>query len=260
VISIAITLALAARARGAAGALERDDHPRAMRMSQAAMSRSSASWWASHPRIGTASSQVPATTFTIGNFFFDRDGNSATQVDTARIITGQSVLWQWAAGFHTITSGTGGTDPNAGTLFDQPGDSGHPQFTFTFNAAGTFPFFCRFHELSNMRGVVIVSNPADVGPISRWPLGFTLEPTPNPTTAGARFGFALRQSGLARAEVFDVRGRLVAVVLGRELAAGPHDAAWDGRTSMGTRASAGIYYLRLRLPGFVGSRRLVIAH
>ena len=262
-VGLALLMGLAAVALGrAARAAGEPAHPRHLShvaMTDAAMQRMAASWWAAHPPVGAASAQVAAVTFKVGNFFFDDDNNTGTQVDTAKITVGESVQWQWVTGFHTITNGTGGSDPGAGSLFDQPSDSGHLTFTFTFNTAGTFPFFCRFHELNNMRGVVVVKPPAGVGPQAVAQLGFTADPAPNPTTRGARFRFALRQTGRVRADVFDVRGRLVATVVDRDLPAGSHEAVWDGHNLTGGVASAGIYYVRLRLPGFAGSRPLVIA-
>jgi plastocyanin len=106
--------------------------------------------------VGTPSQLTAAATFKVQNFIFDYDGNTATKVDTARIQVGQSVLWQWISGIHTITNGTGAADPNAGLLFDQPSDPSNTQFSFAFNTAGTYPFFCQYHESLTMKGVVIV--------------------------------------------------------------------------------------------------------
>ncbi|HYV66272.1 MAG TPA: FlgD immunoglobulin-like domain containing protein, partial [Myxococcales bacterium] len=156
------------------------------------------------------------------------------------------------------TNGSGATDPAAGTLFDQPSDSAHPQFTFVFNSIGTFRFFCRPHELSNMKGVVIVTATSAVGGPFREGPGFTSSPAPNPARRGVTFDFALQQAGRARAEVFDAAGRRVAVVLDRDLGAGPHVGTWDGRTETGGHASPGLYYLRLTLPGYSGSRPVAI--
>ena len=231
-----------------------------MSMTNTAMKRASDAWWTSHPRVGSAAPQgtLAAATFTVVNFRFDLDNNASTQVDTAKIQVGQSVLWQWVQGFHTVTSGTTAGDPQAGFLFDQPSDNAHTQFTFTFNTAGTFPFFCRIHD-PFMAGVVVVKSATDVGPRGGTALGFTADPAPNPTAEGIRFQFALRTPGRAKAEVFDTRGRRIATVLDREFPAGPVDAAWNGRTRLGP-ASAGVYYLRLQIPGLVDSRRIVITH
>ena len=246
-----------ARPSRVAGPSAQSSHAGHMNMTDAEMQEWSRTWWASHERVGTSAGLPPSATFTAQNFRFDRDGNSATQVDTARILVGESVRWQWVDGTHTITNGTGAGDPAAGTLFDQPLDVAHPQFNFIFTTAGTFRFFCRPHEVFNMKGVVIVSTNTGVEPPAGGALGFTSAPAPNPARAGVTFGFAMREAGRARAEVFDASGRLVAVALDRELGAGPHVGAWDGWVK-GRAAGPGLYYLKLVLPGYLESRPIAI--
>ena len=255
VSSFAFVLARSARVEDHAAHGGGADH---RNMTEAGMQEWARSWWASHSPVGIASGLTPADTFRVRNFSFDADGNSATQVDTARILVGESVLWQWVEGTHTVTSGTDNNDPGAGTLFDQPSGSGAQQFNFAFPNAGTFPFFCRPHDFLQMKGVVVVSSTTGV-PLAGPALGFTSAPAPNPARAGVTFGFALREAGRARAEVFDAGGRRVALALDRDLDAGPHVGTWDGRVNGGAKAGPGLYYVRLRIPGFSGSRAVVIA-
>src|SRR5579883_687479 len=62
------------------------------------------------------------------------------------IRVGDTVHWVWASNGlpdHTVTSGTGASDSNAGSLFDAPLNSSHPSFDYTFNSTGSFPYFCR---------------------------------------------------------------------------------------------------------------------
>jgi plastocyanin len=92
----------------------------------------------------------------VENFRFDADDTNGTQVDMVMINVGDTVRWTWRAGVHTITSGEGSSAPDAGALFDEPSDASNQTFSFTFNEAGTFPYFCRFHEAVNMRGVIVV--------------------------------------------------------------------------------------------------------
>ena len=234
-----------------------DGHIDHAMMTEAGMKRWADTWWASHRPVGASSSQGASATFTVTNFRFDLDGNSATQIDTAKISVGETVSWSWITGTHTCTNGTGSGDPAAGTLFDQPMDTNHRNFSFSFPNPGTFNFFCRPHEFSDMKGVIIVS--ATTGaPGPEAALGFTADPVPNPTRDGARFAFSLRTPGHARAEVYDARGRRVAVALDADLASGPHGGAWDGRVSGGGRAATGVYYLRLTLPGYTASRTIAI--
>ncbi len=129
-----------------------------MAMTDADMQAASAAWWASHARTGVSSTQSAAVVFKVENYTFDSDGSTATQVDTARIAVGQTVQWNWVNGFHTVTSGVDGLDPNAGLLFDQPIDSADLTFSYTFTSAGTYPYFCANHWSIGMKGVVIVSN------------------------------------------------------------------------------------------------------
>jgi hypothetical protein len=241
------------RARGADGAAGHGQHD------LEAMKAQAREYWRTHKPVGASPKGVqgePAATFTVNNFFFNNGGPA--QVDTARILVGESVRWQWVAGFHTITSGTGTQDPNAGALFDQSSDMTNDEFIFTYNAAGTFPFFCAFHELQNMRGIVEVSTPTDVSPHpDGTALGFARDPAPNPTRSGVTFHYALRLPGRARAEVFDANGRRIVVLVDRDLPAGTFTGTWNGLTPAGL-ADTGVYYIRLRLPGYDESRRVVI--
>ena len=232
-------------------------------MSEDAMRRWVDDWFSKHPVVGRSSlAAVAADTFLVGpaaRLQFDSDGNLATQVDTANILVGQAIQWHWISGSHTITNGTGSLDPQAGSLFDTPSTSLAPDFQFTFNSTGTFPFFCRTHEGFNMKGVVVVSSLTGVGSPRPGRIGFTAPPFPNPSRSVVSFDFAVVTPGRVRAEVFDARGRRVAVILDRQFEPGTYPATWDGRTHDGTAAAAGVYYFRLSVPGRTETRAVTIA-
>jgi len=79
---------------------------------------------------------------------------------------------------------------------------------------------------------------------------------PNPFRAGTRFTLRLPASALVELAVFDAAGRVERRLAARaELAAGPHEFAWDGRDAQGARAAPGVYYVR----GVAGSARLALA-
>jgi len=206
---------------------------------------------------GIVTVAAPADTFLAAGTSFDTDGNVATQVDTAIITVGSAVMWRDVSGSHTVTSGTGSTDPTAGQRFDVPLSTAGATFTFVFKSQGTFPFFCRPHEGFNMRGVVRVTAPLDVPPIAGRPTrGFAGEPWPSPTRGGVSFQFALVEPGHVRAEVFDAAGRRVAVIASGSYPAGVFPARWDGRA--GGNRTPGVYYMRLEVPGFTGTRSVVV--
>jgi hypothetical protein len=96
-------------------------------------------------------------------------------------------------------------------------------------------------------------------PVPRGRIGFLANPFPNPSTGGVSFRIGLGESGRARASVFDARGRLLAVLLDRVLAAGSQLVTWDGRASGGRRATPGVYYVSVQFAGFAGRRSFVLA-
>ena len=237
-------------------------------MTEESMRRWVDDWFSSHPIRPTASrpAQPAATvadTFLVGpagQFIFDTDGNINTPVDTARCRVGEAIMWRWVSGSHTITNGIDSTDPQAGSLFDAPSTSLATTFQFTFNTEGTYHFFCRPHDFLGMEGYVVVRPALAVppGPANPVAIGFAAGPSPNPSPSAVNFQIALRERGMVHADVFDSRGRLVATVLNREFDAGSHAVSWDGRTRAGAPAPVGVYYVRLRMPGFNGSRAVVI--
>ncbi len=81
-------------------------------------------------------------------------------------------------------------------------------------------------------------------------------PSPNPASGSALLAFSLPRAGHARVEVIDAGGRRVATYEG-EFAAGHHAWRWDGRLVNGTRAHAGLYFVRLVTPFGNQHQRLV---
>ena len=86
----------------------------------------------------------------------------AFQPETVEIETGQTVTWtQNDPGAHTVTSGTVEQDAtgSARTSADGTFDSGDltkgETFSFTFDEAGTYPYFCELHP-ATMRGEIQV--------------------------------------------------------------------------------------------------------
>jgi len=220
-------------------------------------------YYATHPRVGVNRVGAAAVvTVNVVSFRFEADGNAGTQIDTVKIFVGESVKWQFGSGSHTVTSGTGNSDPQAGTLFDHPINSLQTSFTFEFANSGLVPYFCQPHVSSfNMKGFVLVQGTTGVTPLpgNVAALGFTRSPRPNPTRAGVDFQFALNQAGQARIEVFDARGARVATVKDGTLPPGSYSGSWDGTGADGVAVGSGVYYLRMTLPGYSQSRRVVIA-
>ena len=92
---------------------------------------------------------------TAATFVIDQTDTTWVPADIT-IVAGDTVEWHWSSLIHTVTSGTGAADPNAGALFDAPLDAANPVFSYTFTVVGDVSFFCRPHEGVGMTGMVHV--------------------------------------------------------------------------------------------------------
>ena len=88
--------------------------------------------------------------------------------------------------------------------------------------------------------------------------GLRLSVAPQPFRSTARLTFTLPGAAAVRLTVYDVFGRPAAVLAdGADFAAGTHSLVWDGLTSGGQAAPAGLYWARLETPA-AGSRTVKV--
>lgn len=94
--------------------------------------------------------------------------------------------------------------------------------------------------------------------LQRAATGFSFSaPFPNPAVAPS-FDLALARSTQVLVQAFDVRGRLVKTLADAPYDAGFHRIAWDGRNEAGTRASAGVYFVKVRAGSFAAEQKVVL--
>jgi alpha-tubulin suppressor-like RCC1 family protein len=110
------------------------------------------------------------------------------------------------------------------------------------------------HVLGHFVGVTAVETPAAEQP----PAVLALRVAPVPSNASTSLAFDLPSPGRVTIGIYDLSGRLVRPVLADSRPAGRHTAQWDGRTSTGAAAPAGIYFVRLEGSGDVVTRRIVL--
>ena len=150
-----------------------------------------------------------------------------------------SFTWQAPAtegqvNFYAVAQAVNGTGNNNGDSWNWYGGAVNTPFPIT---------------VSSLVGV------GDAGPAV-----LSLSPArPNPFTIGARITFSLARTAPAKVEVFDLSGRRVTVLASGDLAAGPHEAIWNGRNDRGESAKAGVYLIRLQSGGQTLSTRAVKA-
>ena len=140
-----------------------------------------------YPTAGNAAT----VTVTVGNGCFCFSPASVT------IHPGDTVQWTWSSDdgygqppMHSSTSGTPGA-PNG--LWDSGLHATGAVFTHTFNAAGTFPYYCTVHgQCCGMTGTVTVTNPTPTP--SPMPTPGPPVVTTNPATFIASFSAKLHGS------------------------------------------------------------------
>jgi plastocyanin len=82
--------------------------------------------------------------------------NNKFNPDTLTIKVGTTVVWVNQDSYiHTVTSGTSPNDRSG--LFDSGNLNGGDTFSFTFDTAGTYDYFCIPHYSMGMIGKIIVT-------------------------------------------------------------------------------------------------------
>ena len=94
------------------------------------------------------------------------NGTLAYAPSTITIPAGDTVLWTWAAGSHTVTSGSAGvadgkfcsgspTNPSVAACSAESGHAAGFMYEHQFPTAGSFPYFCNVHG-AIMGGTIVV--------------------------------------------------------------------------------------------------------
>ena len=96
----------------------------------------------------------------------------------------------------------------------------------------------------------IASTPSAAATIGR--------PFPSPTQGAASLELRMARAAQVRAELYDVRGRLVRTLQDGVMPAGLHTFRWDGRGVGGAPAAAGVYWLKIEAAGVERVSRLVV--
>lgn len=78
--------------------------------------------------------------------------NFAYEPAKLKIAVGDTVRWVWSDGTHTVTEGTNCTAKAGG--FDSARHTAAFTYEHTFDAAGTFDYFCDYREHCTMMGQV----------------------------------------------------------------------------------------------------------
>jgi hypothetical protein len=90
-----------------------------------------------------------------------------------------------------------------------------------------------------------------------WPPAGEVSVCPNPFSSSTLF--TLRSAGATtpQVEIYDIRGRRIRRIAGRETHTGLHSLEWDGRNSRGERVPTGVYLCRFKVGDQKFCRKIV---
>lgn len=81
---------------------------------------------------------------------------------------------------------------------------------------------------------------------------------PNPFNPQTTIHYELSASGPVKFQVFDLRGRLVAILVDEVIPSGRHEVTWNGRDASGREAPSGVYLSRFEVNGQVVRGRMTL--
>jgi len=81
---------------------------------------------------------------------------------------------------------------------------------------------------------------------------------PNPFNPLTTIRYGLPRAGRAKLGIYDLRGRLVSMIVNEEQPAGYHAAVWEGGDHAGRRVSSGVYLYRLVTDDAVVTRKMLL--
>jgi hypothetical protein len=95
------------------------------------------------------------------------------------------------------------------------------------------------------------------------PKGFSLSQNyPNPFNPMTTIDFKIPESAGGKRHVklvvYDVRGRLIKMLIDSEMESGSHKAVWDGKDEKGTKSASGVYFFRMQVGSFTSTKKMTL--
>ncbi len=178
-------------------------------------------------------------------------------VHNAYIIGNMAYVAYYSAGFKVFDV----TDPTHPVLAGQYDTSRRTGEGFV-GAIGCYPYAAdgTIYICDIENGLFAFSvTPAPVPAPAASATGFVLrQNAPNPFNPSTTIAFDLERGARVRLDVVDVAGRRVRTLADRDVPAGLHQVAWDGRDGAGRPVTSGVYFYRMSAGGRTETRRMLL--
>ena len=100
-------------------------------------------------------------------------------------------------------------------------------------------------------------DPSDV-PLPPDLVNLLMQNNPNPFNPQTTIRFVVAQQSPVKLEVFDLRGRLVRVLIQENQPAGDYKVHWDGTDHAGHSVPSGTYFYRLQIGDFSATNKMLL--
>ncbi|MDO9576349.1 MAG: PKD domain-containing protein, partial [Candidatus Cloacimonadales bacterium] len=81
---------------------------------------------------------------------------------------------------------------------------------------------------------------------------------PNPFNPTTTIRFSLCEPGVAKVDIYNIKGRLVKHLLDCEYPIGYHNVTWDGTDNSGKPVSSGVYFYRMKTQTYSKMRKMIL--
>ena len=81
---------------------------------------------------------------------------------------------------------------------------------------------------------------------------------PNPFNPTTSICYEINAPGLVEIRIYDVTGREVTTLVSEQMDAGSYQVSWNGETSTGIKAAAGVYFYQLSLNGTAETKKMLL--
>ncbi|MBL8025511.1 MAG: T9SS type A sorting domain-containing protein [Fibrobacteres bacterium] len=85
-----------------------------------------------------------------------------------------------------------------------------------------------------------------------------LEVYPNPSSVTSTVQFNIEKNSRETVKVYDMRGKLSAVLHDGCLTSGLHSFKWNALSGNGAKLAAGVYFVKLDISGKIHKKRVII--
>jgi hypothetical protein len=81
---------------------------------------------------------------------------------------------------------------------------------------------------------------------------------PNPFNPSTEIAYSLKEAGKVKIEIYNLKGQLVKTLINDTMPQGEHRITWNGKDQRGNGVSSGIYFYKMKVGGYTGTRKMML--